>query len=201
MSGAILFSQAFLSGFCFFGIISRQNYTSHSTSSHRADAPKIHRFATNTIVRAVHNCYYLQRSMEFFSELSSAAGGVYGSTLSPKEVAGQALVTKGCLAAGIALNALDNPVMEEALLHFGVRLPSATHLANYIPFILSEEVRKTIGGDVMISCNRQPRTRAQDNRRYCVPVVSAYSFRFVQSFAHTKRRHLNTQPLSARDKK
>ena len=74
-------------------------------------------------------------------------------------------------------------------------LPSATHLANYIPFILSEEVRKMIGGDVMISCNRQLRTRAQDNGRYCVPVMNVYSFRFVQSFAHTKRRHLNTQPL------
>ena len=61
---------------------------------------------------------------------------------------GQALVTKGCLSAGIAFNALDNPAMKEALLHFGVKLlilipsliviliPSATHLANYIDMTL-----------------------------------------------------------------
>ena len=105
--------------------------------------------------------------MEFLIEFSSAAGGVYGSTLSPKEVAGQALVTKGRLAAGIALNALDNPVMKKALLPFEVRLPSATHLANYIPFILSEEVRKTIGGDVLASVLPPP----------CSPNVSYFLWR------------------------
>ena len=91
-----------------------------------------------------HECPRLQTSLVKFNEFSAAAGGVYGSTLSPKEIMSQMLFTKGCLSAGVALKALNSPVMKEALLHAGVKLPSATRLANYIPVILNEEVRKHV---------------------------------------------------------
>ena len=68
-------------------------------------------------------------------------GGAYGNNLTEKESAGQILVTKGCLQSGIALSALDTPGMKEAFLHIGVKLPSATHLGNYVGFILEEEAR------------------------------------------------------------
>ena len=91
---------------------------------------------------AVTNCPHLQRSLSIFKDFSTAAGGVYASTLSPNEDMGQVLLTKGCFAGGVALNALNDPAIIGALLHFGVKLPSATHLANHIPLILNEEVRK-----------------------------------------------------------
>ncbi|CAB1100668.1 unnamed protein product [Ectocarpus sp. CCAP 1310/34] len=81
-----------------------------------------------------------QASMDVFREHSASVGGAYGSTLTPKEVTQQILFTKGCLSAGVPLNALNNPTMKDALHFAGVKLPSANHLANYIPVILKEEL-------------------------------------------------------------
>ena len=50
--GAHIFVKAFSVRMFIFGMVSRQNL--HSASPHRADVFKFHRFATNTIVRAVH---------------------------------------------------------------------------------------------------------------------------------------------------
>lgn len=50
---------------------------------------------------------------------------------------GQLLMTKGCTASGIALDALNNPCMKEALRG----LPSASHLPNHITPITNEEVK------------------------------------------------------------
>lgn len=93
---------------------------------------------------STHECRHLQTSIEIFRDFSAAAGGAYGSTLSPKEIMAQVLFTKGCLSAGVPLNALNNPAMKEALLHAGVKLPAATHLAKHIPFIMKEEVRRHV---------------------------------------------------------
>ena len=92
-----------------------------------------------------------------FKDFSTVAGGVYASTLSPNEIMGQVLLTKGCLAGGVALNALNNPATKEALLHFGVKLPSATHLANHIPFILNKEVRRMTCDNFVGSRHEIPR--------------------------------------------
>lgn len=86
--------------------------------------------------------YDLKVSLASFKEYSEALGGAYGSTLSAKETSGHILITKGCLSSGVALHALDNPEMKAAFLHFGVKLPSSSHLGNYIPFILEQEVRR-----------------------------------------------------------
>lgn len=89
---------------------------------------------------AVDEFPHLQETISKFQAYSAFRGGSYGSTLAPNDILGQVLMTKGCLAAGVPMNALKNPVMKEALAHFGVQLPSPTHLANHIPFILEEEV-------------------------------------------------------------
>ena len=78
-----------------------------------------------------------------FHIYSLDAGGVYGSTLNPKDIMAHVLIAKECMSAGVPLNALDNPTMRNAFLHFGVRLASATRLKNHIPFINEEEVRQS----------------------------------------------------------
>lgn len=101
---------------------------------------------------AVNEFPHLQTTFKMQKEYSEARGGTYGSTLAPKDILGQVMVTKGCLAGGIPLNALNNPVMKEALLHFGVKLPLATHLANHIPFIMEKKrgKRHVCSDDVML---------------------------------------------------
>ncbi|CAB1104467.1 unnamed protein product [Ectocarpus sp. CCAP 1310/34] len=81
-----------------------------------------------------------QASMNLLREHFASVGGAYGCTLTPKEVTRQILFTKGCLSAGVPLNALNNPTMKDALHYTGVKLPSANHLANHIPAILKEEI-------------------------------------------------------------
>lgn len=85
----------------------------------------------------------LQESRVAFHRSPLDAGGVYGSILNPNDVMAQVLILKGCLSAGVPLNALDNLDTRNAwFLHFGVRLLSATHLKNHIPFINEEGVRQ-----------------------------------------------------------
>ncbi|CAB1113067.1 unnamed protein product [Ectocarpus sp. CCAP 1310/34] len=71
---------------------------------------------------------------------SEEQGGTYGDSLSEKGKLTQIKAVKGCLAAGVPLNALGNPVFETFLAHVNVNLPSSGHLAEHIPFILEEEL-------------------------------------------------------------
>ncbi|CAN0047625.1 unnamed protein product, partial [Ectocarpus sp. 6 AP-2014] len=65
-----------------------------------------------------------------------------GDSLSDKDKLTQIKAVKGCLAAGVPLNALGNPVFRAFLAHLDVDLPSAGHLAEHIPLILEEEQAK-----------------------------------------------------------
>ena len=73
--------------------------------------------------------------------MSSEAGGLYADSLPDAEKLTQLKAVKGCLAAGIPLNALDNPLMQELFAHLKVNLPAVGHMAKHVTFILKEEVR------------------------------------------------------------
>ncbi|CAN0109326.1 unnamed protein product, partial [Ectocarpus fasciculatus] len=75
-------------------------------------------------------------------ERSEEEGGTYGDSLSDHDKLTQIKAVKGCLAAGVPLNALGNPVFQKFLAHVGVNLPSSGHLAEHIPLILKEEQAK-----------------------------------------------------------
>lgn len=91
-------------------------------------------------------------------ERSEEEGGTYGDSLSDHDKLTQIKAVKGCLAAGVPLNALGNPVFQKFLAHVGVNLPSSGHLAEHIPLILKEEVRtlklpiKNKGGGLCLVC-------------------------------------------------
>ncbi|CAN0189541.1 unnamed protein product, partial [Ectocarpus sp. 8 AP-2014] len=78
---------------------------------------------------------------------SAESGGIYGDTLSDEDKLTQIKAVKGCLAAGIPLNAMDNPIFRAFLSHCKADLPHRAHLAKYVPFILAEE-RKTLQDDI-----------------------------------------------------
>lgn len=78
-----------------------------------------------------------------FSKVSAEKGGTYGDTLTDSDKLTQLKMVKGCMAAGISLNAIANPVFKEFLSHVKVTLPGSQHLGNHVPFILREEVRKS----------------------------------------------------------
>ncbi|CAN0506334.1 unnamed protein product, partial [Ectocarpus sp. 12 AP-2014] len=81
-------------------------------------------------------------TLRAFTKRSEAEGGTYGDSLSDKDKLTQIKAVKGCLAAGVPLNALGNPVFGAFLAHLDVDLPSAGHLAEHIPLILEEEQAK-----------------------------------------------------------
>ena len=84
-----------------------------------------------------------QGTLLAFAKMSSERGGHYGDGLPDAEKLTQLKAVKGCLAAGIPLNALGNPVFKEFLAHLKVDLPGAQHLSKHVTFILEEEVRAT----------------------------------------------------------
>ncbi|CAB1105479.1 unnamed protein product [Ectocarpus sp. CCAP 1310/34] len=86
----------------------------------------------------------LQNLLHVCLKRSEEQGGTYGDSLSDKDKLTQIKAVKGCLAAGVLLNALGNPVFEKFLAHVNVNLPSSGHLAEHIPLILEEEVAQRV---------------------------------------------------------
>lgn len=82
-----------------------------------------------------------KNTLHAHAEVSEESGGMYGDALSDEAKLTQIKAVKGCLAAGIPLNAMDNPIFRSFLSHCNVDLPHRAHLAKYVPFILAEEVR------------------------------------------------------------
>lgn len=53
----------------------------------------------------------------------------------------QLKLVKGCLSAGIPLNALNNPLMKEFFDFVNSTIPHSSHLGKHVGFLLAEEVR------------------------------------------------------------
>ncbi|CAB1099222.1 unnamed protein product [Ectocarpus sp. CCAP 1310/34] len=83
-----------------------------------------------------------KNTLHAHAEVSEESGGMYGDALSDEAKLTQIKAVKGCLAAGIPLNAMDNPIFRSFLSHCNVDLPHRAHLAKYVPFILAEERKK-----------------------------------------------------------
>ena len=82
-----------------------------------------------------------QSTLQRHQVYSTRIGGSDGAALKNPELLNQIMAMKGCLAAGVSLNALDNPLMKDFLRVGGMRLPSSSHLGQHIPFIVEEGVR------------------------------------------------------------
>ena len=77
-------------------------------------------------------------------DISAKAGGLYASSLPRHEYLNQVLLVKGCLAAGIPLNALNHPLMKAFFEHIKINIPSSNHLGKHVTVLAKEEVNKVI---------------------------------------------------------
>lgn len=79
-----------------------------------------------------------------FKAYSESSGGAYGSGLDEDAQFTQISTVKTWLASGLPLAVLDSPLMKQWLHEQHIVLPQTRNLRHHIPFILEEEVYRTL---------------------------------------------------------